>query len=109
MPRRPSSIEYEGARAMLSLAGIRQLKQTTVTVTTANTTYTVTEAGTRRVVVVHGATAYGDIRFNYKATATTTSVPVLASSYFVVDAEKDDVLNFIGVPASTVVNIVEIE
>lgn len=109
LARKPSSAEFEAYRAMLALAGFRQIKQTTITVTTANTTYTVTEPGTRRVVVIHGAAAYGDIRFNFQAAATSSSIPVLSQRYFTVDAEKDQVLNFIGVPASTVMNIMEID
>lgn len=102
-------MEWEQGKAMLSLAGVRQVKQTTVTVTTSNTTYTVTEKATRRLIVVHGSATYGDIRFNPDATATTTSFPILGSTYFVIDVEKDDVINFIGVPASTVVNLMEIQ
>jgi len=106
-PRRLTTNEYEGNLAEVASAGWRQLKQTTVTVTTADTTYTVTEPNTRRVKVIHGAATYGDIRFNYNAVATTTSFPVKGSEYVTVDAKKDDVLHFIGVPASTVVNVME--
>lgn len=106
-----SAIEFEAARAMLALAGIRQIVQATVAPTTgANAGYTVQDIRTRRVVCLHLGAAAGDIRFNYNATATSAHLPVIPQRYFVVDAEKDDVLNFFNTSAGTItVNLMEID
>lgn len=121
-PRRVSMVQWEAGKAMLSLAGIRQLKQTSISVNTVTDgTYTVTEPATRRVVAIHAGAAYGDIRFNINAAASGTSFPVLAQRYFVVDARAAhsvpgqgtlaaDVLHFFNASAGTlVVSIMEIE
>lgn len=103
MARRPSSIEYEAARAMLAMAGIRILKQANVTVTLGEAdTYTVTEAGTRRVVCVHLGTGNGDIRIAHNATPTANSLPLIPASYFSVDAEKDDTIQFFNTTAGDI-------
>lgn len=109
--RRPSSIEYEGFRAMLALAGVRQLKQSSVAPGAgANSAYTVTEAGTRRVVAIHLGTGAGDIRFNHDAVADATKIPVIPQRYFVVDAEKDDTLNFFNTSGGAItVYVMEID
>lgn len=107
MPRRLSPIEYEGHRAMLALAGVRQLVQASVSVSNgAANSYTVTDPQTRRVICVHpgGATpATGDIRINPAATATATSFPLLPQKYFVVDAEKADQISFYNTTGSAIV------
>lgn len=109
--RRPSSIEYEAARATLSLAGIRELVQANISATaTANTVYTVANISTRRVIVIHLGTGNGDIRFKHDAAAAATSIPVIPARYFVVDAEKDDTLNFWNTTAGAItVYLMEIE
>ena len=121
-PRRVSSIQWESGKAMLSLAGIRQLKQATISVNASTDgTYTVTEPGTRRVVAIHGGAAFTDIRFNMNAAADGTKMPVVAQRYFVVDARAAhsvpgqgsfaaDVLHFFNASAGTLtVYIMEIE
>jgi len=87
--RRPHSIEYEGMRAMLSLAGVRMLTQGNVSVTTSDTTYAVVEMNARRVILFHngGTTPTNlDIRFNMNATALNTHFPIAFGKYFVIDA-----------------------
>jgi len=108
MPRRLSPIEYEGHRAMLALAGVRQLVQSSVTVSNgAENSYTVTDPQTRRVICVHPGDATtpatGDIRINPAATATATAFPLLPQKYFVVDAEKDDDISFYNTTGSSIV------
>lgn len=110
LARRASTLFFEAARAQLALAGFRQVKQTTIaTIVGTNVAYTVTEPGTRRVVLMHAAATYGDVRFNYNAAATGSSMPVLSQRYFVVDAKKDDTINLMGATAVTTVNIMEID
>lgn len=103
--------EYEGNQALVALAGIRQLKQTSISVgSSAENTYTVTEVGTRRVVCLHLATNNNDIRFDYNATATSTDMPVIPARYFVVDSEKDDVLHFYNTSGGAItVYLMEVE
>lgn len=121
-PRRISQMGWESGKAMLSLAGIRQLKQSSISVNAATDgTYTVTEPATRRVVAIHGGAAFTDIRFNINAAADGTKMPVVAQRYFVVDARAAhsvpgqgtlaaDVLHFYNASAGTLtVYIMEIE
>ena len=104
MPRLTSSMQYEAARAMLSMAGIRLLVQSSTSpLTTAEDDYTVTLANTRRVAIVHLGNAAGDIRFAYNAVADANDIPVIPQQYFVVDAEKGDVLSFYNTSAGTIV------
>lgn len=85
--RNPSSWTYEQARAILSMAGFRQILQTSIAVNASSeNTYTVQDPGTRRVVAVHLSSGNGDIRFNINATATGTTFPVIPTRYFVIDA-----------------------
>lgn len=111
MPRKLTSIEFEAHRATLSLAGIRLISQATVSATpSANTAYTVQNPHTRRVLVIHLSSGNGDIRFNYNAAATSSSLPIIPARYFVVDASKDDTLNFYNTAAAAVtINVAEIE
>lgn len=110
-PRKLSMLDYEADRAMLSLAGVRQVNQTTVTaVNGASTAYTVTGPNTRRVIVIHLNAGNGDIRFNYNAAATSSNLPVIPARYFIVDAKKDDTLNFWNTTAGNItVNVMEVE
>lgn len=102
-PRRPSSVEFEAARAMLSLAGIRQLLQANISaLATANTSYTVADIRTRRVVIIHLGAGNGDIRFNFGAAAASTNIPVPSARFMVVDAEKDQTLQFFNTTAGAI-------
>lgn len=93
--RRISASNYEAAKAMLSVAGLRQLIQANISAANgADSTYTVQNKATRRVVIVHLNAGNGDLRFNINANATATTVPVLAGRYFVVDCLQNDVLHF---------------
>lgn len=109
-PRRPNNWIWEAALAQLSLAGIRFIKQATHSATNgANTVYTVTEPGTRRVVIIHLGTGNGDIRVAYKEAATATSLPVIPARYLVIDAKKDDTVQFWNTTGGVItVNILEI-
>jgi hypothetical protein len=110
MPRPLSSIEYEGARAMLSLAGLRLISQSLVTGGAAGSdnTYTVTGPNTRRVVMyVNHATNV--VRFNVNAAATASHLPIKNQTYFVVDAKKNDVLHFFDTTGGTPVHFVEVD
>lgn len=94
--------------AVMALAGIRELKQSTASPTTgANATYTVTDGATRRVVVTHmgcASPAAGDIRFLAGAVAATAaSMPLYPQRYMVFEANAGDVLNFFNTGADTVV------
>lgn len=111
MPRRTGPAQHEGDRALLSLAGIRIIKQATHSATNgANTAYTVTEANTRRVVVFHTNAAADAIRVNHNAAATASHLPVLPQHYFIVDAKKADTVNFWNTTGGAItVNIVEID
>ncbi len=74
---------------MLSLAGVRQLVQTSVSVTTSDTTYAMQESNARRVICFHnggGTPTNLDIRFNINATAVATGFPIAFGKYFVIDA-----------------------
>ena len=104
-------MQWEAARAMLSLAGIRQLKQATVAPgASANASYTVTEAATRRIVAIHLGTANGDIRFNYNAASTATSLPMPTGSFLIIDVQKDDTVQFFNTSGGALtVNLMEIE
>lgn len=108
--RRPASIEYEGFRAMLSLAGVRLLTQgkTTGGGAGSDNTYTVVDPATRRVIVyVDHATNV--VRFNMDAAATVNHLPIKNQQYFVVDAEKDQVIHFYDTAGGTNVNFAEIQ
>lgn len=126
--RRPHSIEYEGMRAMLALAGIRMLSQAVVTGGGANSdnTYPVVDSNTRRVIILHNAATFGNIRFNMNAAATVNSMPIVAQRYFVVDARgpytipaaaaqgnpisvAGDIIHFFDVAGGTVVNFMEVD
>lgn len=111
MPRKIAQMEWEQGKAILSLAGIRELKQATIAPTTgANAAYTVTEAGTRRVVAIHLGAANGDIRYRTTTAASATNMPVIPARYFVIDCKKNDVLNFFNTSAGTItINLMEIE
>lgn len=109
--RDTSAIQYEAARAMLALAGIREIVQGSVAPgASANAAYTVVDVRTRRVVCVHLGTGAGDIRFRYNVAATATNIPVIPQRYFVVDAEKDDTLNFFNTTGGAItVYVMEID
>ena len=89
MPRRISDASWELAKGMLSIAGLRQVRQANITVTaTTDVTYTVQDEQTRRVVAIHLGTGNGDIRFNINAAASATNLPVIPARYFVVDFQS---------------------
>lgn len=89
-----SSMQYEAARAALSTAGIRLIKQAKTAVGAgAEANYTVTEANTRRVMIIFIGTV-GDILFDYNHTAAATDFPLTPGEYLTVDAEKGDSLSF---------------
>ena len=89
MPRRISEASYELAKATLSMAGLRFISQTSISVGSgADGTYTVLSDGCRRVVAIHLGAANGDIRFNLNAAATSAHVPVIPARYFVVDVQS---------------------
>lgn len=109
-PRKPGDLTHEAHRALLSLAGIRVISQAKVTGGAAGSDniYTVLSAATRRVVVYidHASNV---VRFNIGATATANHIPIKNQTYFVVDAEKDQVLHFYDTTGGTLINIVEID
>jgi hypothetical protein len=111
MARRLAANEFEGMKALLSLAGVRVINQTTHSATNAaNTAYTVTSKRTRRVIIIHLGAGNGDIRFNFGAAATATHLPVIPARYFVVDATLADTLNFWNTTGAPItVNVMEIE
>lgn len=111
MARRLAANEFEGFKALLSLAGLRVINQNTHSATNAATTaYTVVAKRTRRVIVIHLGTGNGDIRFNFGAAATANHLPVIPARYFVIDASIGDTLNFWNTTgAPIVVNVMEIE
>ncbi len=123
MPRRISEASFDLAKATLSMAGLRMISQTNISVGAgADGTYTVLNEACRRVVAVHIATGNGDIRFNLNAASDATKVPVIPARYFVVDVQSPrpatpvqpavtgDVLHFFNTTAGAiVVNIVETE
>jgi len=106
-----SAIQYEAHRAMLALAGVRQIVQASVAPgASAEATYTVIDRRTRRVIVCHLGTGAGDIRFDFNATASSADMPIIPQRYFVVDAEKDDVLHFFNTSAGAItVYLMEID
>lgn len=109
--RKLTSIEFEGMRALLSLAGIRPILQATVSATPgANTSYTVQDNRTRRVLIIHLGAGNGDIRFALDGAATANSLPILPARYVVVDAAKDQTLNFWNTTAAAItVNLAELD
>jgi len=116
LTRRASTATWESMKAMLSLAGIREIKQSQLTVTASSSDfYLVAEETTRRVIVVHLAAGNGDIRFKYQrqgagATAVSTNLPVIPARYLVIDAEKNDKLSFFNTSGVSVqIFFVEIE
>jgi hypothetical protein len=103
-------MEYEGSRAMLALAGVRMIVQAKVTGggAASDNTYTVTSKDTRRVIV-YNEHATQIIRFNMDAAATANHIPIKNQTYFVVDAEKGQVIHFFDVTGGTLVYFVEIQ
>lgn len=108
--RRPSALVYEGARAMLSLAGIRMISQSKITGGGAgsNNTYTVLSVDTRRVII-YVDHASNIVRLNIDAAATANHIPVKNQVYLVVDVEKGQVINLFDTTGGTLINVVEIE
>lgn|SRR5512135_90332 len=113
--RRTSVSTYELAKAILSVAGLRQILQTSISVGTgADGTYTVQSENCRRVVALHIGTGNGDIRFNINAAASASTIPVIPARYFVVDvqsprpaspgeaAKVGDVLHFFNTTAGSI-------
>lgn len=85
--RLPSSGTYEAVRAVMSMAGIRQILQANISATNgADTTYTVQDPGTRRVIFIHASAGSLDIRFNINAAASASTIPIIPTRYVVVDA-----------------------
>ena len=110
--RSKSSMSWESARAVLSLAGMQDVLQDTHTATAgADTAYTV--AGgvkVRRVMMCHLGSGAGDIRFRRGAAADATHVPLFPQTYFVVDAEDDEELHFYNTTVGDItIYIVELE
>jgi hypothetical protein len=94
------------ALATMALAGIRELKQSSVGPTaSAAAAYTVTEADTRRVMCFHlGCTvpAAGDIRMRFNATASAAYMPLLPQRYVVFEAVAGETISFFNTGADTV-------
>lgn len=110
MLRPLNPMAWESGRANLSLAGVRYLAQGSVAVgASAEGTYTVVNGSTRRVIVAFAGT-FGDIRFDYNATASATDFPLMPNTHFRVDAAKDGVLHFYNTSGGSItVYLMEIE
>jgi hypothetical protein len=109
--RKVGDSAYELARAIIALAGLRVVKQATISPgASAAASYTVTEANTRRVLAIHNSAAAFDIRVNPLGTATNSHFPVLPQFYFGVDAGEGDVISYYNASAGSVtVYILELE
>lgn len=95
--------------AAMAAAGWRFINQTTVSATgSADVTYTVTGADTRRVVVYYGGTGATDIRFNFGAAATATTFPIAAQTNVVFYAVAGEVLHFYNTTSTASVYVMEI-
>jgi len=100
----------EGMLAAIATAGLRIVLQANISATgSANVSYTVQDAATRRVMVVHNAGAAFDIRVERNAAATATDFPIIPQFYFAIDCEKDDTIQFYNVGTTTTVYILELE
>ena len=103
MVRKTSNKPWEADLAMIAVAGLRILKQTSVAPgASANVAYTVTEGDTRRVACIHIGTGNGDIRFKYNAAAAATDIPLIPALYVIVDATKDDTVQFFNTTAGAI-------
>jgi hypothetical protein len=84
--RRIAASNYELAKAVIAMAGVRQLVQANISVAgTSDGTYTPVNAATRRVIAIHLGTGNNDIHFNLNAAASSSTVPVIPARYFVID------------------------
>ena len=104
-PINPLHIEHEARLAQLSLAGVRPMEQSVVSVSasaSSEQTYTIEDPATRRAIVVHLAANDDDIRFELNSTADSSSFPLLSSVYFGVQVEQGDVLHFFNTSGSPV-------
>jgi uncharacterized iron-regulated membrane protein len=95
VPLNRSNLDWAANVAMVSLAGIRILKQATVAPGAgASATYTVTEKDAHRVVAFHGSTAALDIRVHQNGTATASHLPMANGVYMSFEVETDDTVSF---------------
>lgn len=110
-PRKVARLDWEAHLAAVSLAGVRILVQSTMApLAGAEATYTVADTSTKRVVLFHDSGDNTDIRFTYGSVAADASdLPVISGVYFVVDAEKGEVLRVFNTSAGTItVNVAEL-
>lgn len=85
--RKQGPVGHEANRAIMSMAGIGILVQSSLTVAaTTEQTYTVTHPNTRRVCLIHAGAGAFDMRVNIDASADNTKLPILPQRYFVIDA-----------------------
>jgi len=106
-----ADLRWEASLASIAAAGVRPLVQDSVSALAGvDTTYTIVGGNTKRAVIFAESSADTDIRVNVEAVATVTGFPLIAGAYFVVEADKDDVLHFFNTTASTItVHIMEIK
>lgn len=108
-PRRRDTT-HEAGLAAISLAGVRLLVQATIAPgASANASYTVASAATRRVVLFHDSGTNTDLRIEQNAAATATDLPIASGIYFVLEAVKGETVQVYNTTGGTLtVNIVEI-
>ena len=95
--------------AAMATAALRLENQSVVSCTgSADVTYTVTGADTRRVMLVYLGAGAGDIRFNFGAAATSASLPILPQRYVVIEAVVGEVLHFYNTVATANLNVAEL-
>ena len=110
-PTRREKHDWEAQMASVSLAGIRPLVSSSVSVGAASTgTYTVSgNQMTKRLVLFHDSGNNLEIRVDVNNTASSSSFPVATGLYFVLEVEEaDDVSLYNGGAGTTVVYVAEI-
>ena len=101
--------DWEAQMASVSLAGIRPLVMSSVSVgATSNGSYLVSDNDmTERLVVYHDSGNNLDIRFdisspNAPATATATSFPIGSGIYFVMEVDNGETLSLYNTSAGAI-------
>lgn len=110
-PRKVARLDWEAHLASVSLAGVRILVQSTIAPgASAEATYTITHAATKRLILFHNSGNNTDIRFTYGSVAADASdLPVVSGIYFVVDLEKDEIARVFNTSGGSItVNIAEL-
>ena len=113
--RKLAPMQYEGMRAMLSVAGLRPIVHSSVSLGTGTEdSYVVTAKNARRLLIYHGGDpttpAFGDIRMEFDGTALATDFPIAPQTYVVMDMAIGDEVSFYNTAAGTVVvYVMEVE